>query len=357
MRSDPPAPSSKLLPTHAIDTFSQPGHRAREIWQSIVDGTFELEGGGASDAGHRVSTQVWYLEDLMLASFSAEGNSVHRTRELIDRNPTPIVKVRIYRSGYSVLVDGDDQRTIGTGAIHFIDHDRPLRQVSTDHEQITLSVPYHVLGYDPSVHPACLSIGLETPRGRLLQAGLQALYGEIRGVTTTEAPALAASVSGLLRGAFRGSLDSQTDRDIRLARIAAAKQFIDRKLSDPGLGIDDLLRDLGASRATIYRDFAEEGGLNRYILERRLHRAYRLLAEAEPVRGAVQEVALRCGFASLPHFSRSFRESFAVSPSDVLGQWNGPGQEPARPDLTTAPVSALEAARIAALQWSYKRFR
>lgn len=334
-----------------------PGGKAREIWRSVVDGTFELEGKTGTELGHRVKTQVWFLEDLLVASFAAEANTVHRTKALIKRNQTAVLKVRIYRGGHSLLIDGDEQTKLGTGAIHFIDHDRPMRQVSSDHEQLTISVPHHLIGYVPGVHPACFSIGMETARGRMIHAALSALFEDIGSLPPSEAPALSAAVVALLRGSLSGGLDSQIDEDVRRTRIIAFKQYIDQNLADPQLGVEALLRDFGASRATIYRDFAEVGGLQHYILERRLQRAYRFLAEEAPVRGNVQDVALRCGFSSLGHFSRRFRASFGMTPSDVVGQWSRGIDQALAGGLTGSSFAAEGATTIAALQWAYKRFK
>lgn len=263
----------------------------------------------------------------------------------------------MYRSGRSLLVEGDHQQVIGTEAIHFIDHDRPLRQISTDHDQMTLAVPYDAIGYDPSRHPACVSIGLDTAQGRLLQAGLQFAFAEIGTLSPSQAPALARAVSGLLRGVLEGCTDSIEDDNIRQARIAVLKRIIDQNLGDPDLGIETLLTDVGASRATIYRDFAEDGGLQRYIHMRRLQRAFRLLSEAPPGRGAVQDVATRCGFLSLAHFSRSFRARFGVAPSDAIGRWSRAtgarrgGEDHAR---AGGPTGSTE---MDAIRWSYDRFK
>lgn len=344
------------LPTYALDTFPMYASKSRELWRSVVDGTFELEGLTGTEQGHRVRTRVGFLEELMLASFEGEANAVHRTRKLVDRNPTPIVKVRIYKSGRSLLIDGDTQTRIGTGAVHFIDHDRPIRQISTDHEQFTISVPYHLIGYNPALHPACLSIGLDTMRGRLIEAGLSTLVSGIGAVPAAEAPALAEAVVGLLRGALAGGLDSQDDRTVRQVRINAVKRFIDQNLADPALDADLLLREFGASRATIYRDFAEEGGLQNYIIERRLQRAYRFLAEASPVRGQVQDVAARCGFGSIAHFSRRFRAGFGMAPSDVVGQWTRPNGSSYLLELD-AQTGIPEDSTVAALRWAYHRFK
>lgn len=344
------------LPTFSLDTFQHSRSQAKELWRSVVDGTFELEGRTEGEGAHRVKTQVWFLEELVLAKFEGEANIVHRTKALSKSNPTQMVKVRVYLSGHSVLIDGDTETKIGAGAIHFIDHDRPLRQISTDHDQYTLSVPYHAIGYSPDLHPACLSISFDTPRGRLIHAGLSTLLTDISSVTLAEAPALSEAVSGLLRGALAGGLESQDDRGIRLVRINTLRRYIDQNLSDPDLGLESLLCEFGASRATIYRDFADVGGLQHYILERRLQRAYRLLAEALPLRGQVQVVASRCGFASLAHFSRRFRAAYGVAPSDLLGQWSQGDKRQIGTDHDR-PAEVSDTPVIAALNWAYSRFR
>ena len=142
MKMDSSPIRAAVLPTHTIDTFRLPRDQAREIREYVVDGTFRLE----DPPDHRARTQVWFLEGLLVASSAAEKSVLYRSQDLIDRNPTEVVKVRMYRSGRSLLVEGDRQEFIGTEAIHFIDQDRPLRQVSSDHEQVTLAVPYGLIG-------------------------------------------------------------------------------------------------------------------------------------------------------------------------------------------------------------------
>jgi AraC-like DNA-binding protein len=357
MKIDSSPIRAAAVPNYAIDTFRLSGDKSRELWREVVDGTFELEGLTDTDHAHRVKTQVWFLEELLLARFAGEANVVHRTRKLVEQGSAPVLKVRVYRSGHSLLIDGDNQTTMGTGAIHFIDHDRPVRQVSSDHEQFTISIPHHAVGYDRSVHPACFSISLGTARGRMIWNGLSALFDDIGTVLPSEAPALSSTVIGLIRGSLAGSLDTQDDATFKQARVSAFKRYIDQQLADANLTMDSLLREFGASRATIYRDFAEDGGLQHYILERRLQRAYRLLAEASPNRGHVQDVASRCGFTSLAHFSRRFRAGFGVAPSDVLGRWSSAKASPADvgPRLLTGATDI--SGQIAALQWAYQRFK
>lgn len=346
-----------LLPTHAIDTFGLAGGRPREVREYIVAGTFRLEDPPTGPSNHKVKTQVWFLEDLLLATSAAEKSALYRPRDLIDRNPTSVVKVRMYRSGRSLLLEGDRQQVIGTEAIHFIDHDRPLRQIFTDLDQMTLAVPYKAIGYDPSRHPVCVSIGLKTPQGRLLQAGLQSVFADISTLSPSQAPALARAISGLLRGVLEGCTDSTEDDSVQQARVAAMKRRIDQNLGDPDLGIETLLKDFGASRATIYRDFAEDGGLQHYIHARRLQRALLLLSEAAPTRGLVQDVATRCGFLSLAHFSRSFRARFGFAPSDAIGSRSQATETPHRGQERPLTGDLARSTEMEAIRWSYDRFK
>lgn len=345
------------LPSHSVDTYSMPLDEAWRTRRSIYEGAFRFEKADSPGGGARARTSVTFLEDLVVASFQGEAHTINRSADLIAANPTPVLKVRIYRRGECLLVQDEAQTRMTPGAIHFIDHNRPHRQIGTEMDHMTLGLPHHAVGYDPAIHPAHVSIPLDTPRGRLLRAGLESVFDEERTLDRSEAPGMAAAVKGLVQGVIAGGLGTEHADQTRHARIAAMKAFIDQNLVEPDLGIDMLLQKFGASRATIYRDFANDGGLQNFIRSRRLRRAYRTLSEAAPAHGAVLAIAGACGFETLAHFSRCFRDHFGKRPSDVLGQWQNWSPEPVRADLAdrprnTGPVSGS----VAALRWSYQRF-
>ena len=58
------------------------------------------------------------------------------------------------------------------------------------------------------------------------------------------------------------------------------------------------------------------GGLALLAERRRLFAAYRLLCSPRETH-TVEEIALRCGFSSLPQFSRRFRSAFHTSARDL----------------------------------------
>ena len=53
---------------------------------------------------------------------------------------------------------------------------------------------------------------------------------------------------------------------------------------------------------------------SRYYLELRITRARRLLLQTN---APITTVAIACGFTGAPHFSRSYRDFFGVSPSQA----------------------------------------
>ena len=263
-----------MVASYEVDTCGLKAERSRDVWREVVDGTYELEHMSKSEGGHRVATRVWPVEDLLFSTLKAEANTVIRTKALISSNPTPIVKIRAYRYGRSQLTSETASCTYGAGAIHFLNHDFVSRQTSTDHEQISVFVPYHAIDYDPAIHPNAFSIGLDTAAGRLLEASLNAAFLELDQLDKKETPAFVSSFMGTLRGALSGAVDSLADNDVRRARLSAMKRFINLNLHDTTLNADRLMSEFSLSRATLFRDFADIGGINRYLTTCRIQRAY-----------------------------------------------------------------------------------
>ena len=79
--------------------------------------------------------------------------------------------------------------------------------------------------------------------------------------------------------------------------------------------LDDLASLVGVSRRQLERLFKKY--LNcvprRYYLDLRLKKARQLLLQTDK---SVAEVAIACGFVSAPHFSKSYRDRYNISPRD-----------------------------------------
>ena len=94
--------------------------------------------------------------------------------------------------------------------------------------------------------------------------------------------------------------------------LARALDYIEANL-DREVRLADLAAVAGLSLFHFARAFKAQLGVppHRYVLERRIERARRLLADR---RRPVIEVAAACGFASPSHFATAFRRQSGMSP-------------------------------------------
>lgn len=93
---------------------------------------------------------------------------------------------------------------------------------------------------------------------------------------------------------------------------AAAEMAIDRALASPSLTIANLCRSIGVSRATLYRLFEVDGGVQAFITRRRLARVEEELRWGDA--RTVADLAERWGFREPAHLSRLFRATYGQSP-------------------------------------------
>ncbi len=110
----------------------------------------------------------------------------------------------------------------------------------------------------------------------------------------------------------------QLSRDPLASKSSAFADQVDRALrdhlADEDFGIDALANALAMSRSTLYRKVVDTLGASPMDLlwRYRLTLAGRLLHETD---ASVSEVAYACGFKTVPHFTRKFKEHFGAPPS------------------------------------------
>lgn len=339
-----------------FDTWHLEAAQARALWGDVVHDTYALLRSDEQVSGHRVKARVWTLDEILLSRFEAEANSVIRTPGLVRKTPSELVKLKIFQCGHMDIHDDGAFGRLGPDAVSFIDHDRPSTQVSTHHRQLSVFLPYHVIGFDPSKHPPWFGIGRNSAIGRLIEAGVTSVFDSLDTVAASDASALAAGLAGLIRGAIDGGFGNADSNDFQTARRAAIRQFVEGRLGDATLGSDMILKSFGLSRTTLYRDFEDYGGIQRYILQRRLHRAFRLLSESHPSRGIIGAVSERLGFGSVHNFSRVFRGRFGEPPGAVVGRWANPKQNAESAGAVAPNYPAEFLAVQQKLRWSYGRF-
>ena len=118
-----------------------------------------------------------------------------------------------------------------------------------------------------------------------------------------------------------------TEASLRESARGRIKSFIAENLNDPMLSLSRVAQAIGCSKRYLHKLFDDEAEtLNTYIWHSRLERIRQDLANPVLFQRSITEIAFGWGFNSSTHFSRSFRETYGVSPSvyRLLMQGTGP---------------------------------
>lgn len=120
------------------------------------------------------------------------------------------------------------------------------------------------------------------------------------------------------RYASAARLPKTTDRTFELedAFMHKIRSIMETHLDDDQFGIHELCKEVGMSRAQLYRKFKSltDKTVSDYLLSFRLFKAKEMLLATDL---NVSEVAYEVGFKNLSHFSRSFREAFGQNPGGI----------------------------------------
>ena len=304
-----------------------------EAWRAHMEPAQEIRPAKGIGCPASVVSTGWALGDLLLSDLAFSPLSYRRRGGRDSQH----LLLRLYLEGHGAgLFDGSPFRT-GPGDIHLFDQAPASCGVTADgHRLQSVFIPYAAVGYQPGRHPRHLCIDADSAVGRVLRAAIEALFAGLPRTPQAEALPLAAGFAGLVQGLLlTAAPDAERFHALDAARRLAMRRYLEEHLADPGLGAASLCAAFHASRATVYRDFTEDGGVARFIVRRRLERAFSDLAGGPPRRGHVRQVAERWGFACPYHFSRAFRRQFDLWPSEVF-EARGATQPDARP-----PASVL----------------
>ena len=290
------------------------------VWQQIVAEAFlpltvnPLPGPGegfAAECGARA------VGDLRLLGLSAQGHSVERTAAQVAARPTGMYFLNLLVLGsWSAWHDGR-RATAGADELVLIDGDRPFRlEFSGVLSQLVLEIPRPLL--DPLLACPAAGVGVrvrgDAGAGALVAAVLRALAEHADALTARQARVTTRHLLGLVAMAVCEA--SPRPPRGRALLLQQAVEEAERTLDDPDLTAHQLARRLCISTSYLTKLFAERGlSFGRWLLGRRLDRAWDELAPEVRDGRTITEVAFACGFRDSAHFARTFRARFGTTPS------------------------------------------
>jgi len=269
-----------------------------------------------------------HLPHTDLARVAASAHMVRRTKNVIERSPADAIAVYLTLRGDAWFESAEGARSLRPGDLLICETNRPFaRGFSYGLQELVVKAERAAL---PEVRPLSGPV-------------VTSFCGN--GRSSQYARALATITGGATRARQHRPADEGTVLDLitvlaagrsaspATAHRAAAHSYIEKHLTNPDLGAEEVAAVIGISARQLSRIFAADGtSIPRHILSRRLHLAYALLAAGQPTAPTVADIAARCGFTSVTYFSHTFRQHFGHKASDVCG--GGRVREPSQQKIT-----------------------
>jgi AraC-like DNA-binding protein len=254
------------------------------------------------------------LDRLHLARVQGTPHAVVRDDAMVSRRPGDAIVVYAALRGDALWEHAGSRRIVRPGQLLVCDVDRPfLRGFGHGLEELAVKVQRdaftELTGMTTVDSPLFLdAAGREAnPYARALVRLVGRAVG--RSAVPADERTILELVSVLATGGRVG---------LPVAHRAAARAFIDDRLTDPSLSAADVANGAGISERHLSRLFAETGSsIPEHILARRLDLAHTLLRRPDTRDLRVADVAARCGFTSTAYFSETFKRRFGSTAGEL----------------------------------------
>ena len=302
--------------------FSTNGLRASDqfdAWREYISVIFDVVSRREhSSDGFIASIDAFQLGDILVAVSNLEAQRYIRSTRRIHGDQIDHFQISLYTSG-----GWDCDSIVGpvhgqAGQICVVDLAQPLVSDEPHSDIITVIVPRDLLEYRlPDI---------STLHGRSPTGPFAAVLADYFGLLARRLPTLVGEnademdratcdmLVACLRPSIANSEIARNQIDAVLAR--RAKRQIERELTSPDLSVESITKFLGVSRRTLYRVFEPTGGIQKYILGKRLDSARNALLD-HTHRQKISEIAEEFGFTRMDYFSRVFKNRFGQSPADI----------------------------------------
>lgn len=153
-------------------------------------------------------------------------------------------------------------------------------------------------------------------QGGLLGALLRALVEQTPHLPTGAQAAVTRTLVDLLSVAINpGGAGARSDfYRLEYVRREAVQRLIEARLGERDFSVKDIVSATGIARASLYRLFEAQGGVVKFMQQRRLQHLRERLDNRAFDSHPLAELAPQSGFAGESHASRLFKQAFGVAP-------------------------------------------
>lgn len=304
---------AELFSTHHLPQAEQ-----LPAWRALFESLFDVAVDHAEQDGFLAESRYWSLGAFGIGRVSAPTLRSSRSKSLLRRNPVDhwVLTVGGTRTagqssaGTTLDIPGHMPFLVSLG--------RELVSDRKTDERLHLYLPRDGFADLAPVLDARLGEGLANPLAHLLGDFIMLLEQSLPELSSDDMARLTPAVRAMvLAGVAPTSGHRQAaGAPIDLSRTKKVRRIIAQNLEHPELGPAMLCREAGLSRTGLYRLFEGEGGVAHLIQRERLRKAYELLSDPTNMR-AISAIGASLCFSDPSSFSRAFKSSVGLAPSDV----------------------------------------
>lgn len=230
-----------------------------------------------------------------------------------------VISVQKLVSGYATLDFQLKSFVHRPGFIVITDHLHPFK--GSLHRAVgeTIYIPRHMLGLPETSMIGPILLPVDSVYGETLDADITRFFEASTNASAGERydPDVLLHATSSVIGYNRHPVSERAGW--WKARNDLIRKYIESNLGDQNLLPAKICSVFNLSRATLYRMFEADGGVRRYIQDRRLFAAVWDLAEGGIKRGRLTRVAEKWGFSSNANFNRAVKTAFGMPPGALFG--------------------------------------
>ncbi|MFK3676222.1 helix-turn-helix domain-containing protein [Microbacterium sp. NPDC090218] len=261
------------------------------------------------------------VDEVHVSDVRATSHVVERTPELIARGDRSYFKVSLMLAGTGLLIQDDREAVLQAGDLAVYDTDRPYSLVfDEDFRTMVVMFPKHLISLPSDMVGQLTAVRISGHEGLggMVVPYLTQLAGNLDQLAGTTGARLAHSGLDLVTTVFTRELGlDQVSADPHRALVQRIRAYIDRNLASTDLGPASIAAAHFISTRHLHGLFQEQGvTVSTWIRTRRLEQCRRDLLDPMLADRPVAAIAARWGFVDAAHFSRAFKSTFGVSPSE-----------------------------------------
>jgi AraC-like DNA-binding protein len=298
-----------------VDRLCLAGHSLSDVEShSLVPATL------SSLTDHvEVHARLRRLGACKLAVASTTSIRIAHTRRHVESALSELYKVVFQLSGSCEIEQGRHRTVVNAGHFCVFNATRPYTLVQSDAARFAvLVVPVNAISDWRKHTERSTSIVLPTlglARLALSSAHYAVAADAVDDIDTAEG--LETSITALLRAAIRQSVRATPQFELgRHDKLLDDAYRVIGKHHAYMLSVDDLARQVGVSRRTLFNAFAGSGQTpHEAIVRARVEAAKKALEDPMQICRSITDLSIAAGFSDAAHLNRLFRSAFGTTPT------------------------------------------